>query len=302
LRPEKTINAIPEKELFTKGHSACAGCSTPIIVRHALKAAGKDTVVVNATGCLEVFSTPYPVTSWKVPWVHAAFENASAVASGVVRSLKKTNKNSNVLVFGGDGGTFDIGFQSLSGAAERGENICYVCYDNEAYMNTGIQRSGSTPKFASTTTSPDGKKIHGKTEFKKNLPFILAAHNAYVAVTNVAFPHDIIKRITKGLEHNGFAFILILSPCPTGWKFPSHMTIEIAKLAFKTHIYPMYEIENGVVTITRKPSNHTPVQEYLKHQGRFRHVTPSQLEEIQEHVNENWERIEKLDDYKLKLF
>ncbi|MBT5022147.1 hypothetical protein HOK51_06470 [Candidatus Woesearchaeota archaeon] len=668
---EKLINAIPEKEYFAQGHTACAGCATPIIMRHALKAAGKNTVVVNATGCLEVFSSPYPTTSWRVPWIHAAFENAAAVGSGVERALKKLNKkDTNILIVGGDGSTFDIGFQALSGAAERGHNFCYICYDNEAYMNclsldslimtkqglkriteikkgdvvyafnqknhtlvlkkctgvfdngikpvyelstlhhsikatsnhpfltlkrqgrgkesffawkqlgqlkkddeivvlnklnlgksyefkklkyskkgdykvnkinelkipkkstpelmellglyvgdgwtrthkaevgfalpkntkgsnklkilhkklfgkeliqkekiyvyiysvnfakfidslgfgkgaknklipdwvftlpqkekeafvnglmlsdgyiinkshryvsasydllktlrlllqtmnyrvgkihqqtkkkgthvvyrqlledstygyicfsknkkpntnkylsqtkqrnfladnkwfntekvisiklikheptldlrvegehnfiadgivvhnTGIQRSGATPKFASTTTSPLGKKVHGKTEFKKDMPFIMAAHKAYVAVTNVAFPHDLIKKIKKGLEFDGPAYIQVFSPCTTGWKFPPAITIELAKLAFKTRIYPMYEIENGVLRLSRKPSNHFPVENYLKLQGRFRGLTEKEAREIQEFVDEEWERLEKLDEYKLKLF
>ena len=199
------INALPEKELLSSGHSACAGCAAPLVSRVILKTGGSDTIICNATGCMEVFTTPYPRTSWQVPWIHAAFENASAVASGVERALVKQNlrDKTNVVVLGGDGSTFDIGFGSLSGMLERGHKMTYVCYDNEAYMNTGIQRSGATPKYANTTTTPSGKKIHGKTEFAKQLPFIVASHGAYVATANVAFPQDFANKLKKAFAFNG---------------------------------------------------------------------------------------------------
>ncbi len=298
------INNIDTIELFASGHRACAGCGAALSARYALKAAGKNTIVVNATGCLEVFSTPYPQTSWKVPWIHAAFENAAAVASGISRALKmqKRRDKINLLVIGGDGGTFDIGFQFISGAFERREKICYICYDNSAYMNTGIQRSGATPKYASTTTSPAGKKIHGKTEFKKPLPFIFAAHKAYVATANIAFPQEYIRVIRKGLSYDGPSYIQVFSPCPTGWKHNTSFTIEIAKRAFETKVSPLYEIEQGKLKIYKKALKSVPVEQYLKLQGRFKHLSKEEIEEIQKHVDEEYQKLLDIEKSGLKVF
>ncbi len=300
---EKTIAGISTEEFFASGHRACAGCGVALAARHALKAAGKNTIVVTATSCLEVFSTPYPETSWKVPWIHGAFENAAAIASGIDRALKTLGKrkDTNLLVFGGDGGTFDIGLQALSGATERGDNFCYVCFDNGAYMNTGIQRSGATPKYASTTTSPAGKLVHGKTEFKKPMPFIMAAHKAYVATANIAFPLDFINKVKKGLAFNWPTYIEVYVPCPTGWKFANSQTINIAKLAFETKVTPLYEIENGILTISRKPAKEIPVKEYLKLQGRFKHVTDDEIIDIQQYVNSEWQRLLDLEKTKARI-
>ena len=301
---EKTINSIPDIELFAPGHSACAGCAAPLVARYILKVAGKNSIVVNATGCMEVFSTPFPRTSWKVPWIHSAFENNTAIASGIDAALKKTNKrkSTNLIVLGGDGSTFDIGFGALSGALERGHKFTYVCYDNEAYMNTGIQRSGSTPKYANTTTSPIGKKVRGKTEFRKQLPFIVAAHGGYTATANIAFPHDFIAKLKKSFEFDGPSYIQIFTPCPTGWYFPVDQTINIAKLAFKTNVFPLYEIENGILKISKKPGQDIPVENYLLKQKRFRHLTKTEIEEIQDNINNNWKRLIKLDHEKIKIF
>ena len=300
---EEKIAGITTQELFASGHRACAGCGVALAARHALKAAGKNTIVVNATSCLEVFSTPYPETSWKVPWIHGAFENAAAIASGIDRALKTLGKrkDTNLLVFGGDGGTFDIGFQALSGAAERGQNFCYVCFDNAAYMNTGIQRSGATPKYASTTTSPAGKIIHGKTEFKKPMPFIMAAHGAYVATANIAFPLDFINKVKKGLAFDGPAYIQVYVSCPTGWKFLNNMTIEIAKLAFNSTVTPLYEIENGILSISKKPTNKVPVGDYLKTQGRFKHMAEEEIKDVQNHTDDQWQRLLDLEKNKTRL-
>ena len=297
------IAGITTEEYFASGHRACAGCGSALMARLALKAAGKNTIVVNATGCLEVFSTPYPETAWKVPWIHGAFENAAAIASGIDRALKSMGKRKdiNVLAFGGDGGTFDIGFQALSGAAERGDNFCYICYDNGAYMNTGIQRSGATPKYASTTTSPAGSKIHGKTEFKKPMPFIMAAHGAYVATANIAFPLDFIEKVKKGLEFKGPAYVQVFVTCPRGWKIGGGMTIEIAKLAFNSNVTPLYEVENGMIKISRKPGKVIPVSEYLKAQGRFKHLNESEIKEIQENVDDNWQKLLHLEETKSRV-
>ncbi|MBN1544111.1 pyruvate synthase subunit beta [Candidatus Woesearchaeota archaeon] len=298
------INALPERELFAPGHSACAGCGAPIVARIVLKIGGPETIVCNATGCMEVFTTPHPRTSWKVPWIHAAFENAAAVASGVDRALKKlgTRDRTNLVILGGDGGTFDIGFGALSGMLERGHKATYVCYDNEAYMNTGIQRSGATPKYANTTTTPAGRSVHGKTEFTKQLPFIVAAHGAYTATANVAFPQDLADKLKKSFAFNGPSYIQVFSPCPTGWRHPTDQSIEIAKLAFKTNVYPLYEIENGILKINRKPTQATPIEEYLMRQGRFKHLTKEEIADLQQHVNADWERLLKLEESGLRIF
>ncbi len=298
------IKNIPDKELFAPGHSACAGCGAPMVVRYVLKVSGENTIVCNATGCLEVFSTPYPRTSWKVPWIHAAFENVSALASGVEAAIsaKKKNDKYNIVCFGGDGSTFDIGFGSLSGMLERGHKILYVCYDNEAYMNTGIQRSGATPKYANTTTTPAGKAIPGKQEFTKPLPFIVAAHGAYVATANVCFPYDLMAKVKKALAFDGPSYIQVFSPCPTGWKHPTELSIDISKLAFNTNIYPLYEIENSILKLSRKPAKVTPVKEYLQRQGRFKHMDETMIKDVQDRVDKDWNRLLKLEESGLELF
>lgn len=293
------ILGLSEEELFEKGHRSCAGCGCALAMRYALKAAGKNTIVCHATGCMEVVSSPYPETSWKVPWIHAAFENVAAVASGVEKAVKK---DINVLAIAGDGGTFDIGLQALSGAFERGHDICFICYANEAYMNTGVQRSGDTPKYADTTTTPAGSKVHGKMEYRKEMPFIVASHKAYVATANIAFPHDFVKKVQKGLQFKGPAYIEVYAPCVIGWKIPSNMTIKIAKLAFETKVTPLYEIEGGVLKLTSKPAKEVPVSEYLKQQGRFKHMTEEEINDVQKHTNERWQRLVKLSESGLKIF
>lgn len=295
-----TINNLPVEEFFEKGHRGCAGCGQAIAARIAAKAGGKNAIIVNSTGCMEVFSTPYPETAWKVPWIHGAFENAAPIASGIDKALVKLKKRDkvNLLVFCGDGATFDIGFGALSGAVERGDRFCFVCFDNEAYMNTGIQRSGATPKFASTTTSPVGKKIHGKMHFKKPLPLILAAHgkHVYVANANIAFPHDFYQKVKKGLSHKGPSYIQVYVPCPTGWNFPPNLTIEVAKAALNAKVTPLYEIENGVLKFTQKPSKEIPVKEYFKLQRRFKHMKENEIEEVQKHINEQWEKLIEMEE------
>ncbi|MEE9526008.1 MAG: thiamine pyrophosphate-dependent enzyme [Candidatus Woesearchaeota archaeon] len=296
---ENLIAGLPEQEHVAQGHRACAGCACILAVRYALKAAGDNVIVVSATGCMEVVTSPYPQTAWRVPWIHATFENAGAVASGIAESLKKQgNKETKVLAIAGDGGTFDIGLQSLSGAVERNHNFTYVCYDNEAYMNTGIQRSGSTPLHAATTTSPAGKLIHGKQEYKKHMPMIIAAHhdNVYVATANMAYPQDYFKKVKKGLEHEGPAYIQVMSTCVPGWKIPSNISIDLLKLAYKARITPLYEIENGKLTFTMKPDSTIPVERYLLLQGRFKHLNKQEIEEIQSHVDKEFEKLEKLEE------
>ncbi len=297
------INKIPTIELFSHGHRACSGCGGALAMRLALKAAGPDTIVSHATGCMEVVSTPYPQTAWRVPWIHVAFENASATASGIDLALKAQGRRdkTNVLVFGGDGGTFDIGFQSLSGAAERGNKFCYVCYDNGAYMNTGIQRSGATPRFASTTTSPAGKVVPGKKENKKNMPLIMAAHGAYVATANVAYPQDFIAKVKKGLEHDGVSYIQVYAPCPTGWKHTGDNTIQICKLAFQSKITPLFEITKEGLKFTSKPSSPKPVLEYLRTQGRFKHLSPEHVKEVQKYIDDEYDKLLKMEEFKIRF-
>ncbi|RLF48791.1 MAG: pyruvate synthase subunit beta [Thermoplasmata archaeon] len=282
-----------ELELFAPGHRGCAGCGASQIVRWILKIAGPNTICVSATGCLEVFSTPYPETAWRVPWVHAAFENAAAVASGVEAAMKKMGKDVNIIAFAGDGGTFDIGFQALSGMVERGHNVLFVNYDNEAYMNTGIQRCSSTPYGAWTTTSPPGKLTIGKEQRKKPIAAIIAAHGApYVATATIAFLEDLKRKVKKALSIKGPKFLHILQPCTTGWRFDPSLTVTISKLAVETGVFVLWEVEDGdfdnKFRITYKPKKRKPVIEYLKLQGRFRHIInkPEIIEAIQREVDE----------------
>ncbi len=291
----RSIKEVPLEEYFTPGHRACQGCAEAIAVRHVLKAAGRDVIVVNATGCLEVVSTPYPYTAWAVPWYHVAFENTAAVASGIESALKVlrrkrlvADKKIHVVCFAGDGGTADIGFQALSGALERGHDFLYVCLDNEAYMNTGIQRSSSTPYGAWTTTSPPGKvKPAGQMTYKKDLPSIFAAHGIpYVATATVSYPLDLINKAKKGLDVEGPAYLHIYTPCPPGWRIPSEKVIQVSRLGVQTGMFLIYEAEKGHLRLTVKPSRRKPVAEYLKMQGRFRHLSDEDVEKIQRFVDE----------------
>lgn len=284
---------IPKEELFAPGHRGCAGCGAAIGARLALKASGKNTVAICATGCLEVMTTPYPETAWRVPFVHVAFENAGAVASGVERALKSQGKeDAHVIAFGGDGGSVDIGLQSISGAMERGHNITYICYDNEAYMNTGIQRSGATPWGASTTTSPAGSESFGEDKPKKNMPMIMAAHGIpYIATASIAYPEDYMKKVKKAVETKGPAYIHLNQPCTTGWGFDPSKTIELGRLGVETGFWPLYEIENGEFKVTYRPTERKPVVEYLKAQKRFKHLDEEHVQMIQDYVNNQCEEL-----------
>ncbi len=290
-----TAKEIVEKpELFTSGHRACAGCGPAIALRQIMKATRGPTIVTNATGCMEVVSTIYPYTAWKVPWLHTAFENAAANASGIEAALnamrrKKTlQKHVDVIAFAGDGGTFDIGIQALSGAAERGHDFLYVLYDNEAYMNTGIQRSGGTPLGASTTTSPAGKVTPGKPQFKKPIAEIMVAHEIpYVATASIGYWQDLLAKTRKGLEAEGPAFLHVFAPCPRGWRYDTSKTVEIARLAVETCIFPLWETENGEYRLSPqsripalKMERKKPVMEYLKMQRRFAHLFNPKFEHI----------------------
>ncbi|MBC8473754.1 MAG: pyruvate ferredoxin oxidoreductase [Candidatus Omnitrophica bacterium] len=301
-----------QPERLSGGHRLCAGCGASIVVRQVLMAT-KDPVVVGAsTGCLEVATTIYPYTAWKTPFIHNAFENVAATISGVetaYRALKKQGKikkDIKFVAFGGDGGTYDIGLQSLSGALERGHNFVYVCYNNEAYMNTGIQRSGATPKGASTTTAPAGKASYGKRQFRKDLTSIVAAHKIpYVAQASASSWNDLVTKSQKAFAVEGPAFLNVISMCHRGWRFPQEDTIKISKLAVETGFWPLIEIENGNWKFTYRPKTRKPVIEFLKPQGRFKHLFKEEnkhiLDEIQKDIDDNWSRLERLCEANCKV-
>ena len=279
------------KTLFNSGHTACAGCGQSMAARLVIDAAGPNTIVVNNTGCLEVFSTKYPESSWGIPWIHSLFENAAAVASGVESAIKYLGKADliNIIAQGGDGSTADIGLQALSGMLERGHNILYVCYDNEAYMNTGIQRSGLTPFDTNTTTSPIGKASIGNLRPKKPIPEIANAHGIpYVAIASAGFPQDLQRKVKKAIAIKGPKYIQVHVPCPLGWRHETNMTMQVAKLAVETGLYPLVEYENGIIS-TRRQITPKPVEEYLKTQGRFKHLlkNPEEIKKIQDIADNN---------------
>ena len=303
----KLKDLVKKEDVLTSGHRLCAGCGAPIAVRQILMGAPDDVelVVANPTGCLEVSTTIYPYSSWNASYIHCAFENAASTISGseaAYRSLKKQGKlddDYRFVVFGGDGGTYDIGLQALSGALERGHRMVYVCYNNEAYMNTGIQRSGATLKGSWTTTSPHGKESYGKTENRKDLTGRVAAHNIpYVAQASIGNWRDVVKKAQKAFDADGPSFINILAPCHRGWRYPMEKTVDLARLAVQTCVWPLYEIENGEWKLTTKPKEKKPVEEYLKPQGRFAHLFKEDnqevLKSIQEYVDKEWDRIKRL--------
>ncbi|HDN65519.1 MAG TPA: pyruvate ferredoxin oxidoreductase [Methanosarcinales archaeon] len=261
------------ESLLAPGHRGCAGCGASLAAKFVLEGAGSDCIMCGPTGCLEVFTTPYPESAWRVPYIHSLFENPAAVASGIETALAaRGNTHTKVLVIAGDGSTFDIGIRSISGAFERGHNITYVCYDNEAYMNTGIQRSASTPFDASTTTSPAGTVSCGNTRPKKDMPAILVAHGSpYVATATIAYPKDVIRKIKTATETEGPAYVQIHASCCTGWYFDSSLAVEVVRLAVETALYPIFEIVNGELGKVHKIKQ-KPVEEYLRMQKRFAHL------------------------------
>lgn len=293
-------NSITAEEYLAPGHRACLGCGEALAVRLVCKTLGKDVIIVNATGCIEIISSQFPYTSWKMPWIHTLFENTAAVASGIevgleVLSRKRGHsKTTKVVAMAGDGGTADIGLQALSGALERGHDFVYICYDNEAYMNTGIQRSSATPFGASTTTSPAGKMSIGQTTWKKNVPAIAAAHDIpYVATACPSYPFDLMKKVDKAAKAAGPAYLHILTVCPTGWRIPANTTIDLGRLAVRTGIFPLYEIEAGKYKLNVDPPKLRPVDDYLKLQGRFRHMSPQTMAAIQDRVTAEYARLKK---------
>lgn len=297
----KEVMSKPER--LVPGHRMCAGCGGTIAVRGVLRALheGDHAVVGNATGCLEVSSFMYPFTAYQDSYIHNAFENAGATMSGVetaYNALKKRGKikeNYKFITFGGDGGTYDIGFQSLSGAMERGHDFVYVCYDNGAYMNTGIQRSSATPQFADTTTTPVGKASSGKVQYRKDLASIIAEHRVpYVAQTTfIGNFRDLHVKSEKAIYTPGAAFLNIMAPCPRGWRYPMEDIMEICKLAVETCYWPLFEVVDGKWLLSYEPKKKLPIEDFLKPQGRFRHMfkpgNENLIEKFQEEVDRRWE-------------
>lgn len=291
---------LPEEEYFAPGHRACLGCGPVITLKLVLKALGPRTIVSEATGCMEIVSSTFPESSWGVPWIHVAFETAASVASGIEAGLKALQRKGRypdegritVLAIAGDGGSADIGFQAISGALERGHDFIYLCYDNEAYMNTGIQRSSQTPFGSWTTTSPAGAKSIGQKTWKKNMPAIAVAHNIpYVATACPSYPFDLFEKVRKAKEIVGPKYLHIYSPCPTGWRMEPDLTIQVGRLAVESNVFPLYEVENGVYRITYKPEKVRPVSEYMKIQRRFSHLNEEQIAEIQKRVDLEYEKL-----------
>ncbi len=295
------------EDRLVAGHGMCLGCGIPLIFKIVLRATEDPIVVANATGCLEVCTTIFPRTAWNCMWVHSAFENAASTIAGVeamYKSLKKTGKipadaKFKFLGVGGDGGTYDIGLQALSGAMERGHKIVYVCYDNNAYANTGGQRSSATPFGASATTSPAGSNSPGKLQKRKDLTKILAAHNIpYAAQASPFRWQDLYNKAKKAFEADGPAFLNVLCLCPTEWKYDESKGIKLAQLASDTCVWPLYEVENGNYKINYKPKEKKPVLEWLKSQGRFRHLFKEEntwvLETFQKEVDKDWEDLNRL--------
>jgi pyruvate ferredoxin oxidoreductase beta subunit len=306
----KTLKDLPREELFAPGHRMCAGCGAAIAMRWITKTIGPNAVIANATGCVEVTTTPYPETAWMHPYIHVAFENSAAVASGVEAAIKALKRkgmwdagDTKVVVIAGDGGTYDIGLQSLSGMLERRHGVLYILYDNEAYMNTGIQRSGSTPKYAWTTTTPVGTAVKGKIQWKKDIMGIVTAHRVpYAATASVAYILDMVNKIKTALEYTeeGPTFLHIYAPCVPGWRYPENKTVEIARLAVETGYFPLYEWDHGKLKLNPPSNNHLdksrrkPLKEYLKLQGRFAHLTEQEIAEIEKELDAYWDYLGKL--------
>lgn len=289
---------FPLSRNFSPKHSACAGCGMMVAVRLLLDAAGPDTIIINATGCMEVTTTQYPNTIFKVPYLHSLFENASSAASGVLAALKyqKKDKGVNIIAIGGDGATFDIGLGQISGMWERGENILYVCYDNEAYQNTGYQSSGATPYDANTSTAPAGKRSFGNDLPKKDMIKIALAHDLpFVATATVGYPPDLTAKIKKALSVKGPKYLQIYTPCVPGWGIEAKDTVRVAQLAVQSGFYPIIEYLNGELVERMKIDKKIPVDEFLKAQKRFKHLFASpagkaEIAKIQKIVDENIER------------
>ncbi|RLE63019.1 MAG: pyruvate synthase subunit beta [Thermoprotei archaeon] len=292
-----TIKSLSREEYLLPGNASCPGCPASLGLRLLGKALGKNMILVVPASCTSIIQGPYPKTSIKLPLINVIFASSAATASGIAAALEILGKKGvHVVCWSGDGGTVDIGLQALSGAAERGDNILYICYDNEAYMNTGIQRSGSTPYGAWTTTTVLGKRRH-----KKNLPMMMVVHDVpYVATASIGYPLDFIEKIRKAARYKGFKYIHLLAPCPVGWRFPPSKTIEIGRLAVLTGMWPLYEVERGKFRLTGvsrsllDKSKRSPIVEYIKIQGRFSHISEEEIRILEEYVDKLWEDIRKI--------
>jgi len=292
-------NLVAKDEFLSSGHRACQGCGLAVTIRLALKTLGKDTIIGTPAGCWSGVGSMYPDTAWRVPWMQTLFENSAAVMSGVESGFRILMEKGRIpereihsVAIAGDGATNDIGVAALSGALERGHNFLYICLDNEAYMNTGNQRSSATPHGASTSTTPVGKVTAGQTTQKKNMVEIVAAHDIpYVASACPSYPFDLMNKVKKGAEVKGPAYIHVLAPCPTGWRLAPELTIEIGRLAVETGVFPLYEVEYGRYKLNVDRPKLKPVEEYLKLQGRFRHLSEQEIEKIQKRVNEQYAKL-----------
>ena len=283
------------------GHSLCQGCGIPIVVRTVLSSLPGPAVIVNATGCLEVATTRYPTTAWNVPWLHVAFENTAAVASGIEsaqRALRRRHalpegQEISIVAFAGDGGTYDIGLQALSGALERGHKVLFVCYDNEAYMNTGVQRSGATPFGTRTTTSPPGTESFGKAQRRKDMTAIAVSHHIpYVAQGVASHWDDLSRKVERAAAVQGPSFLNVLTDCPVGWGHEPRTTRAVLDTAVDTHFWPLYEVADGAYTLNYEPEHQLPIEKWLEHQSRFAHLLKPEnrghVEEIQAQVDADW--------------
>jgi pyruvate ferredoxin oxidoreductase beta subunit len=294
---------IDPKERFAPGHRACIGCAEALAVRMVCKVLGDNVIIANATGCMEIVSSQMPYSTWQVPWIHTLFENTAAVASGIEAAAKVMTRKGirdlsgvKVVAIAGDGATSDIGLQALSGALERGHNFIYICFDNEAYMNTGIQRSSATPYGATTTTSPAGKNSIGQSSWKKNVAAIAVAHGIpYVATASPSHYKDLMTKIKKAMDVKGPSYIQVLSACPTGWRCPTDNAIDVSRQAIQCGMFPLYEVENGNYKMNYSPETLKPVADYLKGQGRFRHLTENEITKIQDRVNVEWTKLKQLE-------
>jgi pyruvate ferredoxin oxidoreductase beta subunit/2-oxoisovalerate ferredoxin oxidoreductase beta subunit len=295
MKKEKTMKlSLPTEELMGSGHLACQGCAATLAMRYVLKALGQKTALCIPACCWSVIDGPFPHSSLDVPIFHCAFETAASSASGLKAGLEMVgDTETTVVAWAGDGGTFDIGIQALSGAAERNEDIIYICYDNEAYMNTGIQRSSATPYGAWTTTTP---VKHFKNRPKKDIDAIMAAHRIpYQATANTSYPEDLFKKAKKAKETKGTRFLHIYAPCPTGWKSRPEDTVKLGRMVVQNCIFPLYEVEKGEkYTLNIKPREKKPVDDYFRLQGRFRHLKDEDLKHIQAEVDHNWDRLLRL--------
>jgi pyruvate/2-oxoacid:ferredoxin oxidoreductase beta subunit len=285
-------DAVPQEELLDPGHLACPGCGAPLAMRMVLKELGEKTVVVLPACCWSIIAGPYPQSSLHVPLYHTAFETGAAVASGIRAALDvRGDTDTTVMVWAGDGGTFDIGLQALSGAAERNENFLYVCYDNEAYMNTGIQRSSATPWGAWTTTTPSSDPQSTR---KKDILAIMAAHRVpYAATASTSYPMDLLDKVRKAKQVRGTRFLHILSPCPPGWKYADELTIEMGRMAVRSRVFPLLEVEDGIRWRFTAEHPGDPIAPYLRAQGRFRHLDEAAIERIQAEIDGRWQYLSR---------